>query len=208
MEQKLIIIGCGGHARSVADTVLMNDSGVEITFYDVNARENEKIFADGYNVYPLNEKTKFINENIFIAIGDNSERKIYVERYLKGTNTQAISIISSNSYVSKFADIETGCFIGEKAHIGPEASVGSYSIINTNAVIEHEVKIGSFCHISVNSTVCGRCSIGDKVFIGAGAVVKDYISICNDVIVGAGAVVCKNIDEPGIYVGCPASKLK
>lgn len=210
MNQKLIILGCGGHARSVADIAVMNDSKVDISFYDVNAHENEQIFVgEGwYNVYPLNEETKFHNVNLFIAIGNNLERRTYVERYLENTDLKAISIISNNAYVSKSAEIEIGTFVGEKTHIGPEAFVGSYSILNTNAVIEHEVSIGSFCHISVNATVCGRCKIGNNVFIGAGAVVKDYINICDDVIVGAGAVVCKDIDEPGTYVGCPAKKIK
>ncbi|WP_425392311.1 hypothetical protein [Ekhidna sp.] len=34
------------------------------------------------------------------------------------------------------------------------------------------------------------------------------VEICDHVVIGAGAVVTKNINEPGIYAGNPAMKLR
>ena len=41
MTNKVSIIGCGGHARSVADVLIANDADVKLVFYDRHAKENE-----------------------------------------------------------------------------------------------------------------------------------------------------------------------
>lgn len=43
-NKDLVIVGCGGHARSVAD-VAMSCGVCDFIFWDINARENEKLFA-------------------------------------------------------------------------------------------------------------------------------------------------------------------
>jgi len=206
--EKVRIIGCGGHARSVADVLIDNQEDISLVFFDKNAKSDEKILERngvGYPVYPISQ-INIDDCDYFFAIGDNKCRQDIVKKLdLAG---MATTIISNKSYVSKYADIGCGVFVAEGAHIGPDAKVGNYTIINTSAVIEHEVSVGDFSHISVNSTVCGRCSIGNNVFIGAGAVVKDKLSICDNVIVGANAVVIKDIVIPGTYVGNPLRKIK
>ena len=198
MQNKIIyIIGCGGHARSVADVILDNNPSQELVFVDENARENEAIF--GFPVVPILPETA---ENIFIAIGDGTKRQKLSE------NKNLINIISKRAYISPTAQISDGIFVGDGAHIGPFAKLGRGCIINNNAVVEHECTVGDFSHISVNSAVCGRVHVGNNVFIGAGTTVRDYMNICSDITIGAGAAVVKNITEPGIYVGIPARKIK
>ena len=188
----MFIIGCGGHARSVANIVLENYPDTEITFIDDNAREEETIM--GFAVV----KTMQPKHNIFVAIGDNYKRS----QVARGK--QLCSIISRTATVSPDAIIENGCFIGAGAHVGPFAHIGRGSIINTNAVVEHDVKIGNFCHLAPNVTVCGKSRLGNFVFLGAGSSVKDNIDICRDVTVGAGGVVVKSITRSGTYIGIPA----
>lgn len=199
----MIIIGCGGHARSVADIALDNDPETELVFYDENAQIGETMFPNNgaYRVLPLSDLKTHNLSNYFIAIGDNKNRKTYAESY---PESGVCSIISKRAYLSKYSRIGKGCFVGNQAHLGPEARIGNYCIINNGAIIEHEVVVGDYSHVSVNSTVCGRCKIGNECFIGAGAVIKDGIKICDNVTVGANAVVVKDILKPGVYFGNPA----
>jgi hypothetical protein len=69
-NNSIIIFGCGGHARSVADIILYNKPNAQLTFVDENAKMNENIW--GFNVIHnyIGEKNPF-----FIAIGDNYKRK-------------------------------------------------------------------------------------------------------------------------------------
>ena len=203
-ENEIDIIGCGGHARSVADVLLDMEPDCKITFWDDNAKLNEKIYLHDRKFDVFNYKDLKNSDKIFVAIGDNRIRnKISNERRIESKN-----IISQHAYVSRSAMMSTGNFIGNGAYVGPQVKIGNGNIINTHAVVEHESVIGDFCHISVNSTVCGRCKIGSNVFIGAGATVIDKITICNNVIVGANCVVTRDIAEPGVYVGCPVQRIE
>lgn len=201
------IIGCGGHARSVADIILDNCEGTNLAFYDKCAKPEETMFAGEYAVYPLDSNTEFEFKNIFIALGNNRARKEFVLDSLDDSSLNVISVISKRAYISKRSKIDKGVFIANGTHIGPEASIGSFSIINNGAVVEHEVEVGAFVHISVNATVCGKCKIGNGVFLGAGSVVRDKIYICDNVVVGAGGIVISDINIPGTYVGNPVKKI-
>lgn len=201
VTEHLVIIGCGGHARSVADIAL--SSGISnIVFWDINARENETLFT-----FPVVSSLSVLEKSnqIFCAIGDNQERSEYFKKF---EEKNIINVISKNTYIALTSTLGRGLFIAHGAHVGPMAVIGDNTIINTHAVIEHECNIGKHSHISVNTTITGRCTIGDFVFVGAGTVLRDKISVCSNVTIGAGSVVVKDIVEPGIYAGSPARKIK
>lgn len=196
----LIIFGCGGHCRSVTDVLLSNNPGTRALIVDTNAREEEKI-----NGFPVVQDYPLGDESFFLAIGNNLLRKQKLES-IAGHNL--ISIISNQAHKSIFSNIATGCFVGNFCHVGAETRIGKNTILNTASVIEHEIVVGDHCHIGPSATILGRCNIGDLVFVGAGATVKENVNICSEVTIGAGATVVKSIEEPGVYVGCPAKKVK
>lgn len=202
-DRILYIIGCGGHARSVADVYMNINSANTIVFLDEKAKPQEKIFD--YDVLSPSERLLNNNADYFIALGDNYIREQLFKKYERN---KILSIVSSLSFISKFAKIGRGCFIGNFVHIGPDAEIGDNTIINNASVIEHGVKIGAHSHIAPNVAVSGNTIIGERVFIGVGASIRDNVSICNNVIVGAGSVVVKNISEEGVYAGCPAKRIK
>lgn len=196
MKKMLYLLGCGGHAKSIADVLLFNNPKTEIVFVDENARPNEKI--EGFDVL----KSAPYEQGVFFpAFGDNAKREQF-------WSPKCPTIQSKDAYVSASAQVGTGNFIAHRAHIGPQAVIGNGCILNTSCVVEHEVHIGDFTHISVGSVVCGRSRIGNHVFLGAKSVVKDKVSICDHVVIGCGGVVIRDITEPGVYVGCPVRRIK
>ncbi len=198
-KKNLIIYGCGGHARSLADVALAN--GIEhLIFVDDQARPGEKCF--GFDVIKnISLEPAAI---CIVAVGDNQKRAALFELLQKNI----VALISDRAYVGKNAEIDKGVLVGHGAHVGPNTKIGVNTIVNTHCVIEHDCVIGKHSHISVNSVVAGKCEIGDFVMIGAGATVIDGVKISSHVIVGSGAVVVKDITEPGTYVGVPAKKVK
>jgi sugar O-acyltransferase (sialic acid O-acetyltransferase NeuD family) len=199
-EGKIVIFGCGGHSRSVADVLLSTNLGAELVFVDGSARDGEQIL--GFDVF---REYRLGDEQVFLAIGDNAARKNKLGEI--GVK-HLICIISGTGHRGYGSTLEAGCFVGNFCHIGPETVIGKNTILNTASVIEHEVIIGAHCHIGPNATVSGRCNIGDLVFIGVGATVKDNISICANVMIGAGANIVKDIVEPGTYLGNPARRIE
>ncbi|MBD5397986.1 acetyltransferase [bacterium] len=198
MQKKYVIVGCGGHAKSVADVILFNEPDADIIFLDDNAKQGEEIFS-----FPVVANYNVDNEKVILGIGDNNLRRVMYDKFQSNLAT----IISNDVYQGKDSSAGYGTFIAHNAHIGPLVKVGNGCIINTHCVLDHEVTVGNFSHISVNATLCGKVKIGSNVFVGAGVVIKDGVKVCDDVIIGAGAVVVKDINENGIYVGCPAKKI-
>ena len=202
-RHRIIIFGCGGHARSVANAIREIDDQTEILFVDNNVKENEIIL--GFRTeqgYDIEENDKYI-----IAVGDNMVRSRLYHKIRKAGRGCCISVISVRALIGKEADVGNGTFVAHNAYLGPQSKAGIDTIINTGSIIEHEAVIGNHTHIAPNVTVCGRSKIGNYVFCGAGSTIIDKVNICDGVTVGAGAVVVKDITEPGIYVGVPARKI-
>lgn len=194
----LIIYGCGGHARSVANVAIANGQ-IPLTFIDPHARPGETSL--GFPVL----KAAVEKEKGIIGLGDNHRRA----RLFHSIDPSLLtSLIANNADISQSAEIKLGVFVGQGAYIGPNAVIDVNTIINTHCVIEHDCRIGKHTHISVNSTIAGTCRIGDYVMVGAGATLIDGITIGDNIIIGAGAVVIQDLTEPGTYVGVPARKIK
>lgn len=197
---KVVILGCGGHARSVADVLLDLDADADIVFVDEHAADGERIL--GCAVQPSRDLS---GHALVLAVGDNARRHALFARH---RDQDIISVVSRRAYVSRFAVVGRGCFVGNHCHVGPEAVVGDDTIVNTAAIVEHETVIGVSCHVGPRAVVCGRCRIGDRVFLGAGSTVRDGVTIGPDIVIGAGGVVTADLPEPGIYVGCPARRIR
>jgi UDP-N-acetylbacillosamine N-acetyltransferase len=200
----LLILGFGGHARSVADVA--RDLGIEeMAFVDPNARPGDE-FA-GFPVFAAMPEPLPPGWTMFPAVGDNEVR----QRQVEDATTRGLameSLVSRRAYIGIEAIVLPASFIAHHAHVGPMAVIGRGAIINTGAVVDHESRIGDFTHIAVNATVAGRCNIGSLVFLGAGATVVDHINIVDRVIIGAGSTVIDDITEPGVYVGSPVRRVE
>lgn len=203
MNSTLTIHGCGGHARSVANTALKTIYQ-QLQFIDENARPHEMIL--GFPVISGIEGPLPLATPHIVGLGDNDKRQQLYDK-LKAAGCDIINLVAYSALVGQKATWGSGNFIAESAYLGPEVRLGDNNIINTRSIIEHECIIGSHNHIAINATVAGRCKIGDFVMIGAGATVVDGTTIGSHSVIGAGAVVVKDIVEPGVYVGVPARKL-
>lgn len=201
---KMVLFGCGGHARSIIGAIREICSETELILVDPNVKTDEIILGcNTEREYGLNG-----NDGYIVAVGCNDKRgKLYGLLKEPGSG-QPISVVSQYAHIGMEAEIGRGTFVSANAYVAPQAKVGYNSIINTGSVVEHEVKIGNHTHIAPHTTVCGRAEIGNHVFCGAGSIVIDKIRICDHVIIGAGAVVKEDITEPGTYVGVPARKIK
>ena len=199
----LIILGFGGHARSVTDVALA--AGItDFCFVDENTQPGETFLGFPVIAQWRDELTE--GWSVFPAAGDNARRKEQMDT-IQNSGWPIATLIAPTATIGAGSAINQGSFIGHHAHIGPMAKVGAGCIVNTSAVIEHECIVGEFTHISVNSTIAGRSKIGNFVMVGAGAIVIDGVNIADGVIIGAGAVVKKSILEMGVYVGVPVKRV-
>lgn len=199
----LLILGCGGHARAVADVAL--SLGVKhLCFVDPHARPNETCGA--FPVLRSWDKDLPKGWSVMPASGDGVSRQAQCD-WADQHGWPLATLISPTATIGLGSTLGAGTFVGHHAHVGPMASVGAGCVINTGAIVEHECTVSDFTHVSINAAVAGRCHVGQFCFIGAGATVIDGVQIADGVTLGAGACAYRDLAEPGIYVGVPARRL-
>lgn len=123
-----------------------------------------------------------------------------------------------------------GCTIGDDVFIGPfveiqrDVTIGARTKIQSHSFICELVTMGENCFIghgvmfindlfTKGEPACGDktlwkpTTIGNHVSIGSNATILP-VKICDDTVIGAGSVVTHDINEPGIYAGNPARKIR
>lgn len=197
---RLIIIGAGGHGKSIADNALKNGYQ-NICFVDDNAT-GEVIGFPVVGPVHIIESLNDGNTDFIIGIGSNAIRKAISETY----HVNWVSIVHPSAQIAFNAKIGKGTVVMANAVINVCSKVGEHCIINTGAVVEHDNVIEDYVHISPSAALGGTVRVGAHTQIGIGAAVKNNMDICPDCIIGAGSVVVKNITESGTYVGVPIRK--
>lgn len=208
MSKKLILIGGGGHCRSVIDVI--EASGREIMGI-IEQPQFEPDNVLGYPVLGCNDVIgRYVEEAEFVItvgqIKSAAVRQHLVDVVLKAGGRFA-TIISPSAHVSRYATVGEGTVVMHNVVVNAGAKVGEQCILNTRCTIEHDAVVGDFCHVSTHAVINGGSCVGDRVFIGSNTVVAQVLSIASDIVVGAGAVVVKSLADKGTYIGNPA-KLK
>lgn len=210
INKKILLIGGGGHCKSVLDTLYRSSLYEEIGIVDVPEAISTKILdADIIGTdKDLPSLYKQGYQNAFVTVGSVGNPTLRVKLYnqLIKIGFYIPNIIDPSAIVSPYVTIGNGNFIGKNTIVNADVTIENGIIINTSSIIEHDCKVKSFSHLSPNSVVCGHVKIGENVHIGAGATVIQNVEITDNVIIGAGSVVVRSISEEGTYYGIPASK--
>lgn len=209
---KILLVGGGGHCRSVLDCLLRAGTYDEIGIVDrdpnVGSSLMETPIIGTDEDLPALFAAGWINAAVTLGSVGHPGRRQFLYQRLKEIGFALPPIIDGSSIIGCEVDLKEGAFIGKRAIINCRAQIGPCSIINTGAIIEHDCRIGGFAHISPGSTLCGEVRIGESTHIGAGAVVRQQIEIGRDSIIGAGSVVVQNIPDAAEAYGNPCRVVK
>lgn len=206
MKRPLILIGGGGHCKSVIEVA--ESAGYEIKGILDMPDEVGKEVLPGHKVIGTDDEIpQYVEKcDFIITVGfiKNPALRIKLYNKVKAAGGRLATIIASTAYVSKYAELGEGTVIMHHAFVNAGAKIGDNCIINTFVNIEHDAEVGNQCHISTGTMVNGECKIGENCFIGSQSVCANCIEIASNIIVGAGSVVRKSIRMKGIYAGNPA----
>lgn len=205
MNKDLILVGGGGHCKSVIEAA--ESAGFRILgVLDMPENVGKRILST--TVIGTDEDIPvFVNNASFvITVGFimNPATRIRLYDRIKRSGGQLATVISSTAYVSKYAEIGEGTVVLHRAFVNAGARVGNNVILNTASNIEHDAVIGDHCHISTGTMVNGACKVGERCFIGSLSVLAHCTSIEDDIIVSAGSFVKTPLTEKGVYSGNPA----
>lgn len=192
MNRPLILVGGGGHCKSVIDVA--ESAGYTILGILDKPEEVGRQVLDYKVIGTDDEIPQFVAKADFVItvgqIKSNAIRRRIAQR-IELAGGHLATIIASDATVSRYATVGEGTVILHKCVVNADAHIGRNCIINTMVNIEHEVSVGDFCHISTGTMVNGMTTVGDDCFIGSGSVLYNCISIPAGSIIQAGSIVRK-----------------
>jgi sugar O-acyltransferase (sialic acid O-acetyltransferase NeuD family) len=191
---KLALFGYGGHAQEVACQI-----NQKVTFFvdDQYANDTAK---------PI---SKFNPQEyaMMVAVANSKDRFDIVQRLPK--ETQYFTFIHpSVQIMDDNIEMGEGSFIGANSILTTNIKIGKHTLLNRSNHIGHDCEIGNYFSAMPGAIVSGNVKIYDCVYMGTNSAIKEKLLIHSLSTIGMNSCVVKHIEEPGIYVGVPAKKLK
>ncbi len=196
--KRLLIVGAGGHGRSVAEAVLAAGSYKVVGFVDDAASALQHVWA--LPVFGATADLTSYREYADVAIvamGNNRLREELHGR-LTVAGFELATVVHPKAVVSPRAVIGAGCAIMAGAIVGTEAQLGAGVIVNCGAVVDHDCRVDDFGHLGVNAAMSGGSVLGRGAWMQAGSVLGYGAMVDAWRVLGSGEAVNKSINRNGI----------
>ena len=199
----VLLVGGGGHCRSVIDVLEMAHVSVAGIIHGSNDRQ-ENIFC-----HPALGKDEDLPNLLgtyskaLVTVGQiktATPRKTLFET-LKALGFSLPYIVSPLGHCSAHSSLGAGSIVMHHALVNSNVHIGQNCIINSKALVEHDSVVHDHCHIAVGAIICGNVCIGQGTFVGAGACIKEGVTIGENCIIGMNCTVRQNMSSGTKYVG-------
>lgn len=163
---------------------------------DLHYWRSNHVFFVGTNWIPENFKIGQISSEVFARDRDKRSKLCTM---IDDLDLPCINLIDPASYVSRYAKLGKGIFIGDNVGIEPFVQIEDFAQCWSGAVVGHHSRIGRNTIIQRNAGLYGR--IGSDSYIGIGsAILRDGTSVAADnVVVATGLAVFRDV-QSGEYV--------
>ena len=187
--KSLLLIGCGGHARSLIDLIEASSDWRIHGLVGLHQQVGSSVL--GYPVIGSDADLPSLVEecsSAILAIGQlpDSAPRERLAAQLEQLGFEFPVLISPQATVSRHAQLGPGSTLGHGVIVNAGAVVGNHCILNSRSLIEHDVHIGHHCHISTGVLVNGAVRVGSGSFIGSGAMIREGLILPPLTVVGAG----------------------
>jgi len=192
MMDEILLIGGGGHCRSVIDVIELGDKFKIAGIIDKPEVLGQKVL--GYKVIGSDADLPELSKQYkyaMITVGQirTAELRSNLFSLAKKAGFTLPSIVSPKAYVSKYANLAEGTIVMHGAIINVNVNIGKNCIINSKALIEHDSQIDENCHVSTGAIINGAVHVKKNCFIGSQATTRESIVIEAGSFVKAGSVV-------------------
>ena len=207
--KRVVILGAGGHARSVLNA--FRDSNKEkkqweiLGFIDEDKNNHKQILCDTPVLGGFDWLDKNGSKNIYVinAVASPGIKKKMVEKAQK-RNLRFCSLIHPSVWKSEYVINGEDTFIAAGNILTTYITIGNHVIINLSCTIGHDSIVEDFATLAPGIHVSGNALIHEGADIGAGSVILPGVNIGAWSVVGAGSVVNKDIPPSVTAAGVPA----
>jgi sugar O-acyltransferase (sialic acid O-acetyltransferase NeuD family) len=187
--KRLLLIGCGGHARSLIDVI---ETGGQWRIHGLVGLPDEVgRCVLGYTVIGSDAVLPDLLqdcESALLAIGHLAEPAVRqrMAARLENLGFECPIVVSPHAVVSRHAQLGAGTVVGHGAIVNAAVVVGAHCILNSRSLIEHDAHLGAHCHVSTGAIVNGGVRLGSGSFIGSGAILREGLRLPAGTVISAG----------------------
>lgn len=195
---KVVIVGAGGTAQSVA-SILLNDRNFRVVgFTDKDDKTKGKKIL-GIEVIGTHEVLKeLIKQDIraaVVAIGyDNNIREKYFHE-LKQIGYEMINVIHPSALIDLSVVITEGVIIGPGCIVSPMVKIDRNTILEAGVIVGADTQIADNVYLGVGCNISGGGYIKRNAFVSAGCSIAPFVTIGKNVRIEPGISIVKNIPD-------------
>jgi len=212
--KKIIIFGCGGHAKIVRDCIKSAKTYKIIGFID-DKNYNPSFSKDVKYLGSNNNLKKILKgenpKNLFgiVAVGSNIERKKVVQKVKKiNKNFRWANVLHPSAIISESVKIGVGNMFLVGSIVCPNTKINNHVSINTGSYIDHDNIFDNYSSTGPGVVTGGNVKIGEGSFLGIGCAIRHNINIGKNTVIGGQSFVCKDCKPNSLYYGVPAKRIK
>lgn len=184
----LLILGAGGHGKSVAEAALLSGEWSKVFFLDDAWPEvTEALGCEVLGKVADIESVASRCQGAIAAVGNNAVREQWID-LIELAGIDLVSITHPKAWVSPSAVVGAGTAVMAGAVVGTVSEVGKGVIINANATVDHDVVMEELSHIGVGVQLAGGVRVGARAWLQAGSSCGYYVVVEPGVKLGPGTV--------------------
>jgi sugar O-acyltransferase (sialic acid O-acetyltransferase NeuD family) len=209
---KIVIIGCGGHGREMAQLVTrMRRAGADVEaigFLDDNPDFRGRSFSE----LPVLGDSEWIERRrtevqVVCAIGKPRIRRTAVAN-LARLGAKFATLIDPAVSIPPDAVIGEGAMICAGTIMTTNIRIGRHVIVNLGCTLSHDATLADFATLAGGVHLSGNVTLHEGAELGVGVNVIPGITIGEWAMVGAGAAVIRDLPPSVVAVGVPARVIK
>ena len=208
--KKLVIFGCGGHGREIADIVDAINSAAPswefVGFADDQAsdadvarlRRTARRLISSAECTALGPGTEFV-----VGIGAGTIRRRIDERLVRLRWTPA-TVVHPSATIGADVTLGVGAVLFAGVHITTNVKLGRHVHVGRNSTVGHDCEVGDFVTINPLVAVSGGVVLGDEVMMGAHSSILQNLTMGSRSVAGAASCVVRDVSADTIVRGVPA----
>ena len=184
---RLLIVGAGGHGRSVVEAAELSGRFEVVGLLDDSLPAGDRVM--GVTVLgPVVSMADYLAgaDKAILAMGSNTVREKLMQQ-LAAAGFKWATVVHPRAIVSPSAVLGAGSAVMAGAIVGTEARLGVSSIVNCGAVVDHHATVEDFGHLGVNASIAGGSVLGRGAWMQAGAALGHGVRLATGEVLLPGA---------------------
>lgn len=184
--KRLLVLGAGGHGKSVAEAALLGGEWQQVWFLDDSYPE--RTLSLGCEIVGrVAALAEFVDQaqGAIAAVGNNDVRSQWCD-VIEAVGLELVNVFHPQSIVSPSARLDRGIAIMAGAVVGTEAVLARGALVNANATVDHDARLDAFAHLGVGVQIAGGVVVGAHAWLQAGASCGYHVVVPEGARIGPG----------------------